>query len=149
LKIIKDYPLLDGLGIARGALGRPWIFDEIKEILCHSERSEESRSNSNNLLNMGLPRSLSALSADRRSLAMTNDYDLQKIKKIMLEHAKLAYKNKKESGILEIRKHLCWYIKGFPCAGEMRKKLVLAKSVKEIKNILKAWPVHKMGKNRH
>ena len=33
VKILKDYPKLDGLGIARGAWGRPWIFEEIKELI--------------------------------------------------------------------------------------------------------------------
>jgi tRNA-dihydrouridine synthase B len=108
IKIIHDYPLLDGLGIARGAWGKPFIFNQIKELLiCHSK------------------------------LVQNDKYNFFKIKKIMIEHAKLIYKDKKDLGMLEIRKHLCWYIKGFPGASELRKKLVLAKSVKEIEKILK------------
>lgn len=96
-EIFQKYPNIDGLGIARGAWGRPYIFDEIK-----TEKK----------------------------------YDLKKIKKIMLKHAKLIWRDKKELGMLEIRKHLAWYIKGFPGASDLRKKLVRAKSVEEIKNIL-------------
>jgi tRNA-dihydrouridine synthase B len=103
VKILKNYPLLDGLGIARGAWGKPFIFRQIKELL---EKGKYT------------------------------DYDFIKIKKIMVEHAKLIYKDKGNLGMFEIRKHLCWYIKGFSGAAELRKKLVLAKSVKEIKNIL-------------
>ena len=121
--ILKNYPLLDGLGIARGAWGKPFIFDEIKQLLRHCERSEAiSR----------LPRS----SRRRDSLAMTN-YDLPKIKKIMIRHAELIFKDKGKRGIFEIRKHMCWYIKGFPGAAELRRKLVIAENLKEIKAILK------------
>jgi tRNA-dihydrouridine synthase B len=104
VKIHHDYPLLDGLGIARGVWGKPFIFNQIKELM---EKGEYK------------------------------DYDIKKINKIVIEHAKLIYKDKQSLGMLEIRKHLCWYIKGFPGASELRKKLVLAKSVKEIEKILK------------
>jgi tRNA-dihydrouridine synthase B len=137
VEILKRYTLLDGLGIARGSWGQPFIFNEIKTLLCHCERNGVKRSNpvilSINPLNTRLPRS----SQVQESFAMTNSYDFKKIKKIMIEHAKLIYKDKKELGMFEIRKHLCWYIKGFPGAADLRKKLVLAKSVAEIKKILK------------
>ena len=125
VKILEDYPLLDGLGIARGTWGRPFIFDEIKFSLSSSP------------FGRGCPPKF------RRNLGRTgegataNKYNFPKIKKIMLEHAKLIWKDKRELGMFEIRKHLCWYVKGFPGAAELRKKLVLAKSVAEIKSILK------------
>lgn len=103
VKILKDHPLLDGLGIARGAWGKPWIFDQIKEIIKEEKHKEKNFS---------------------------------EIKKIMLEHTKLIYADKKELGMFEIRKHLAWYVRGFPGASELRKKLVVAKSVEEIKEIL-------------
>jgi tRNA-dihydrouridine synthase len=55
----------------------------------------------------------------------------------MLTHAKLILADKAEMGKFEIRKHLAWYIKGFPGASELRQKLVRAESVKEIKEILR------------
>lgn len=110
-KILRDFPLLDGLGIARGAWGRPFIFDEIKTTLSPSP-----------VIGRG---------------AGGEDYDFKKIKKIMLEHAKLIYSDKGETGKFEMRKHLAWYIKGFPGAADLRKKLVTAENLEEIKNILK------------
>ena len=62
---------------------------------------------------------------------------LKKIKKIMIKHAELIWKDKQEIGMFEIRKHLAWYIKGFPGAADLRKQLVQAKSVRKIKDILK------------
>jgi len=102
-KIMQEFPLLDGLGIARGSWGKPFIFQQIKDILKKGKYTE---------------------------------YDFKKIKKVMLEHAKFIYQDKKEKGLLEIRKHLSWYVKGFPGASELRQKLVQVKSLKEIKNIL-------------
>ena len=115
IKILRDYPLLDGLGIARGAWGRPWIFEEIKELLNHQNHRSSTP--------------ISELSSD--------DFDFSNIKKIMLRHAKLIHKNKGKTGLFEIRKHMAWYVKGFPGASELRRKLVLAESLEEIKKILK------------
>ena len=102
-KILEDYPLLDGLGVARGVLGKPYLFSQIKEFLKKGKRTE---------------------------------YNFKKIKKIAIRHAELLYKNKKRFGMLEIRKHLVWYFKGFPGAAELRKKLVQVKSIGEIKKVL-------------
>lgn len=115
LEILKKYPSIDGLGIARGAWGRPFIFDEIKSALKTSDVQAKR------------PKDMRCL----------KKYDFKKIKRIMLKHAELIWQDKKELGMFEIRKHLAWYVKGFPGAADLRRQLVQAKSVKEIKNILK------------
>ena len=111
-KILQNYPLLDGLGIARGAWGRPWIFEEIKDLL-------------------------NCVETPRRGVSTGANYDFPRIKKIMLLHAKLIHKDKGQQGLFEIRKHMSWYVKGFPGASELRRKLVMANSLEEIKEILK------------
>lgn len=116
LKILKKYPVIDGLGIARGAWGKPFIFDEIKCLL--------KRKTSN------------VLHPLRLDIECPRKYDFQKIKKIMIRHAELIWEDKQEAGMFEIRKHLAWYVKGFPGASELRQKLVQARSVAEIKKIL-------------
>jgi tRNA-dihydrouridine synthase len=102
--ILDTYPTIDGVGIARGAWGKPYLFAQIKEIATTGKYTT---------------------------------YDFTKIKKIALEHADLLWESKGKTGMLEIRKHLAWYFKGFPNASELRQKLVQSKSVEEIKNILK------------
>ncbi|NTU66627.1 MAG: tRNA-dihydrouridine synthase [Candidatus Moranbacteria bacterium] len=102
--ILRNHPDIDGLGIARGAWGRPYIFDEISEYLKTGKQPEE--------------------------------YGLERIKEIMIEHAELIWEDKKELGMFEIRKHLAWYIKGFPGAAKIREKLVLVNSVQDVKEIL-------------
>lgn len=91
----------DGLGIARGAMGKPWIFDEIKN--------------------------------QNREFRIEN----REIFKIAIRQAELAYTLLGPQGIIEMRKHLCWYMAGFSGAGELRSKLVHVKTLEEIKVILK------------
>jgi len=101
--ILEKYPDIDGLGIARGAWGKPFLFQQIKDIVTKGKYK---------------------------------DYSFSEIKKIMLSHAELIFKDKEVSGKFEIRKHLLWYVRGFPGAAEIRKKLVVAENVKEIEEIL-------------
>lgn len=58
------------------------------------------------------------------------------VKEIICEHARLLYKNKNDKGIIEFRKHLCWYIKSFPNASEFRKQLVMVEKIDEIQTLL-------------
>ena len=63
-------------------------------------------------------------------------FDLKKIKKLALEHAKLMFDLKGERGIREMRKFLLFYFKGFAKAGEVRQELVRVESLENIKEVL-------------
>ncbi|MDP2709534.1 MAG: tRNA-dihydrouridine synthase [bacterium] len=89
----------DGLGIGQGALGRPWIFREVRSKKLEVRSREE-------------------------------------IFKIMLAHARLVYKLKGQRGIMEMRKHLCWYAAGLPGAKKLRAELIKARNLKDIKKII-------------
>jgi len=56
--------------------------------------------------------------------------------KVALRHSKLAYKLKGEAGVIEMRKHLCAYVRGLPGAREMREGLVRVNTVRDIEGIL-------------
>ncbi len=88
----------DGLGLARGVLGRPWLFKEIK---------------ANRLINLK-PKQIYA---------------------IALRHAALTQKLKGKTGIIELRKHLVWYVQGLSGASQLRAALVKVNNLKDIKNI--------------
>jgi len=103
-KIMLAKTEVDGIGLAQGVLGKPWLFKQIKDYL-----------QTGNFL----------------------EVDFKQIKKTALEHAALNYKLKGKLGILEMRKHLAWYFKGFEGANVLRQKLIKVDSLKEIKNILK------------
>jgi len=94
----------DGVGVARGVYGKPWIFEQIKEFLAEGKYKEPS---------------------------------LSDIKKIALEHARYNFRMKGNHGLVEMRKHLCWYLRGFPHASDWRKELVQFKTIEELKTILK------------
>ncbi len=94
----------DGVGIARGSWGKPWIFKQIKDFL---------------------------------STGSYTNPDWSEIKKVMLEHAQLTFELKGDYGLVELRKHLAWYVKGFSGAASLRSQLVQVKTLSDVKTILK------------
>ena len=104
-KILLEKTGADGVGIGRGALGRPWIFEEIK-------------------------------SRDALQCVSTDVLSKNFIFKIALKHAKLVEKLKGKQGIIEMRKHLCWYVAGLPNASSLRRELIRAENLEDIKKIL-------------
>ena len=103
-KAMLDKTGANGIGLAQGVLGKPWLFKQVKDYLKTGKYKE---------------------------------YNLTQIKKVAIGHAALNYKLKGKTGILEMRKHLAWYFKGFPNASELRKRLVQVETLKEIREILK------------
>lgn len=98
----------DGIGIARGALGNPWIFRQLKAKLNGDPKGTPS---------------------------------CEEMIATAMKHAQLADALKGWRGILEMRKHLCWYIQGIPDAGKVRQKLAAVKSIQEVREILGSIPV--------
>ena len=103
LKIIEKTNA-DGIGIARGALTKPWLFKETKEFLKTGDYKESN---------------------------------LKEIKKAALRHAKMSSESKGKYGIIEMRKYLLWYFRGFEGAKDVRKELVRVENMEDIKRILK------------
>ncbi len=91
----------DGLGLARGILGRPWLFKEIKK--------------------------------DKQI-----DLQPKAVYKLALEHAALVYKLKGKTGIVELRKHLVWYMSGLNGAAKIREQLVKVNNLADVKKIFSA-----------
>lgn len=89
---------VDGIAIGQGAMGRPWVFDQVKS----------------------------------RKLKVKSKED---IFKVAIRHAKLTEKLKGERGIIEMRKHLCWYVQDMPNAKKMRGELVRIETIGDIKRI--------------
>ncbi len=103
-KIMLERTGADGVGIARGALMKPWIFSEIREYLEKGEYEE---------------------------------FDLERIKKAALDHAKMSFRAGGSHGVIEMRKYLLWYFRGFENAKEVRRELVQVETVKDIEKVLK------------
>jgi len=108
-KIMLEKTGVDGLGLARGLYGRPWLFQQIKDYLS---------------------------TGDYLKYDPNVKSDLKMIKKIIIRQAKAAYKAKGDHGVVEMRKHLSWYVRGWSNASELRQELVRVKTIQKIDNIL-------------
>jgi tRNA-dihydrouridine synthase B len=95
---------VDGVGLARGLYGKPWLFKQVKDYLENGEYKE---------------------------------FTLAQIKKAALKHAEFDLAMKGDFGLVEMRKHLCWYFRGFPNASEWRQRLVTFKTLDELNEIFK------------
>ncbi len=100
----------DGMLIARGALGNPWIFSKIEKSLASDETS------------------CSTASRDR---------EVTEIVPVVLEHARLHAKlYGGEKPMVTFRKHLVYYFRGFSGAKQLREKLVQVETVEDVEKLL-------------
>ena len=105
---------LDGVMVGRGTFGNPWVMRDICE----------------------------GLSAHRRGVAcnaptVATMTFVQKIP-LILDHCALAVRVKGEKrGMLEMRRHLSSYVKGFDGAADLRMKLVRVERLEEVRAILR------------
>lgn len=100
----------DGVVVGRGALGRPWLFADLVSA-AHGGH-----------LNY------------RPSLSQVAD--------IILRHGELltAYFNDEALACRDLRKHIGWYLRGFPVGGEARRELALIKNLSELAERLAHLP---------
>ena len=101
---------LDGVMVGRGTFGNPWVMKDVADAL-----------------EKGNP-----VAPTVQSISFE-----QKVP-FILEHCELAVRIKGErTGMLEMRRHLSSYVKGFDGASEMRSKLVRVETLAEAKAILR------------
>ncbi|MCF6379581.1 tRNA dihydrouridine synthase DusB [Nocardioides KLBMP 9356] len=97
-----------GVVVGRGCLGRPWLFRDLAAAFRPSPVVDEGRSP---VSRPGLP-------------------TLGEVKVMMRRHAELLSEHMgEERGCKEFRKHITWYLKGFPAGGELRHQLALVDSL--------------------
>ena len=105
---------VNGVLIGRGALGNPWIFQEI-----HSMRE--------------------ALFTGSRSILKTFEPSLDEQFQTMITHAQRFETMHGPGRFVRMRKHLGWYCFSFPHAAAMRAQMVRTNGVQDVKNILQAY----------
>jgi len=91
------------VGLARGVLGRPYLFTQTRDYL----------------------------QTGRYQKPLFSD-----IVKIALKQARLMQQAKGPHGMIEMRKHLGWYVHDFPGARTLRNKLYTCSTFAEIEEIL-------------
>ncbi|MER7009740.1 tRNA-dihydrouridine synthase, partial [Dactylosporangium sp. NPDC000555] len=90
----------------RGCLGRPWLFAD-----------------------------LAAAFAGRTERVLPS---LGEVAALMYRHAELLteWLGTERDGVTDFRKHVAWYLKGFPAGGELRRSLAMASSLTELSDLL-------------
>src|SRR5690606_17294042 len=92
----------DGVVVGRGCLGRPWLFAD-----------------------------LAAAFAGRPERALPT---LGQVAKVMRRHAELLteWLGGEVEGCTDFRKHVAWYLKGFPVGPELRRALAMVSTLSEL-----------------
>jgi nifR3 family TIM-barrel protein len=96
----------DGVVVGRGCLGRPWLFADLASAF--EGGSTQS-----------LPR-------------------LGEVAAVMRRHAVLLteWLGSETEGVVDFRKHVAWYLKGFPVGSELRRAMAMASSLAELDDLL-------------
>jgi nifR3 family TIM-barrel protein len=100
----------DGVVVGRGCLGRPWLFGDLAR----------------------------ALGGDAAASHPPVDATLGFVARAFRRHAELLVEffEDEERGCRDIRKHVAWYLKGYPVGGELRARLATVGSLAEIDDLL-------------
>jgi tRNA-dihydrouridine synthase B len=100
---------LDGVMVGRGTFGNPWVMRDILDAFNNRDAANPT---------------VSSLSFE------------QKVP-FILEHCELAVRHKGEKrGMLEMRRHLASYVKGFDGAAELRARLMTVEKLEDAKMML-------------
>ncbi len=105
---IKEITGCRRIMVARGALGNPWIFHQIKK----EDRGE------------------GIFFPGAGEILKTTDRHLEGL---------INLRGNEKKAITEMRKHLGWYIKGFPRAREARDRLMRVEKKEEVRRLLKDY----------
>ncbi|MFC9233710.1 tRNA dihydrouridine synthase DusB [Streptomyces decoyicus] len=122
----------DGVVVGRGCLGRPWLFGDLVAAFEGTESGREA-----------LP--LEGGDGRRAGAQPT----LKEVAAVMLRHATLLgeWIGDEARGVVDFRKHVAWYTKGFSIGSEMRRSLAVTSSLDELDALLseldldQPWPV--------
>ncbi|UCM87800.1 tRNA dihydrouridine synthase DusB [Streptomyces marincola] len=109
----------DGVVVGRGCLGRPWLFGDL------------------------------VAAFDGRGPAGYARPSLREVADVMVRHARLLgdWLEDESRGVIDFRKHVAWYTKGFSIGSESRRRLAVAASLDELASLLgeldldQPWPV--------
>jgi nifR3 family TIM-barrel protein len=105
-----------GVVVGRGCLGRPWLFADLASAFagrtqrCLPTLGEVART----------------MRRHAELLVEWSDTEIEPAGRITAEH----------HGCADFRKHVAWYLKGFPVGGELRQRLAMISSLAELDDLL-------------
>jgi hypothetical protein len=96
----------DGVVVGRGCLGRPWLFTDLAAAFAGS------------------------------SVRVTPD--LREVTSVLRRHAAylVEFHGDEVKGCRDIRKHIAWYLKGFPAGSSVRNQLALVDSLQALDDLI-------------
>ena len=117
----------DGVVVGRGCLGRPWLFADLADAFTAPGSTVEPR----------LP-------------------SLGEVARVMRRHAELLaeWLGSERDGCTDFRKHVAWYLKGFPVGPALRQAMAMVSSLSELDDLLGkldpavAFPAEILGEPR-
>ncbi|MFE6780509.1 tRNA dihydrouridine synthase DusB [Streptomyces sp. NPDC057702] len=139
----------DGVVVGRGCLGRPWLFGDL--VAAFEEPATPGATPGGQGADPAVPpagggAAWAALTRGSQGAAAPT---LREVTRVMLRHAELlgVWLEDEPRGVIDFRKHVAWYTKGFSIGSEMRKRLAVASSLAELDALMseldldQPWPV--------
>ncbi|UNO42089.1 tRNA dihydrouridine synthase DusB [Streptomyces sp. MST-110588] len=129
----------DGVVVGRGCLGRPWLFGDL---VAAFESGGTGATGADD----------SPARAEDGSVPAEDGFarpTLKEVARVMRRHAQLLgeWLGDEARGVIDFRKHVAWYTKGFSIGSELRKKLAITSSLDELDALMseldldQPWPV--------
>lgn len=89
---------------------------------------------------LGRPWLFAELSAQLRGEDIPSEPTLGEVAEIIVRHAELmAHYDGEAHATRDIRKHIGWYLRGFPVGGEVRSELARVESLQQLRDLLAPW----------
>ena len=146
----------DGVVVGRGCLGRPWLFyDLVTALHSPSPSVEEPKASRNHRLSPPVSRGFDSAQptatytpsvepSRNHGNITTATYkpSLREVSDVIVRHAELLtdYFSDEALACRDMRKHIAWYLRGFPVGGETRRELALIKDITELEDRLAKLP---------
>ena len=116
---MRDYTGCDGIMVARGAKGNPWIFREVKAALSGKPIPERPTEEEGVLMNKN-----NTVRQAGGFIVQLMPFAEEEVISMLLRHAQLSVQYKGEKmGIREMRKHTAWYTTGMHGSSTLRNKV--------------------------
>lgn len=137
------YTGCDGVMIARGAQGNPWIFKSVKKVLDGADNLMQADRISAGLAECAGDGEMSGIAAGQagnRSAAALGKPGFDEVFAMIHRHALMLVDYKgEETAVRELRKHIAWYTEGFPYSAKLRSDVNLSASMEETFRILEKY----------
>jgi nifR3 family TIM-barrel protein len=122
----------DGVVVGRGCLGRPWLFADLSAAFAGDPQRVLP------------PLGVVAATMRRHAELLVDWFATGRADRVAAER----------DGCTDFRKHVAWYLKGFPVGGELRRAMAMVSSLAELDALLaqldpaEPFPAHALGQPR-